>query len=107
MGWTHSRRCHKNTFEKGYTMNIIQKIKSFFKKKPKRRTLNETIEYINRNYHFNDFNEELIDEIYSLLLDYGKVNVTKISVYKYILNLDIDGKNKLCTVTEEGIIVIN
>jgi len=69
---------------------MFKKIKEFFKKdkKEKKLTLKEMIDFINKEYHFNDFNEELIDEIYSLLLDYGEISVQKINNKKFLIILN-------------------
>ena len=81
---------------------MLKKIKKFFGFGPKKPTLNEMIEFINKEYHFNQHDENLISEIYTLLLDYGSINVIKKSEHRYILELTCD-KIYTYEVTETGI----
>lgn len=78
----------------GILKNFFNKFRS--KKKP---TLNEMIEHINKEYHFNDFNDTLIDEIYSLLLNYGSIKIAKNDEQDFTLQI-----NELSySITEKGI----
>jgi len=79
---------------------MFKRIKKLFKKdkKVEKLTLNEMIDFINRKYYFNDFNEELVDEIYSLLLDYGNITVQKIDNKKYLISIN----EQLYLVSESG-----
>ena len=75
-------------------MNIFK----IFRKKPKKRTLEETEKFIQKNFYFNRFHEELIDEIYSLLLEYGNPFVEKINDRHFLITLN----GKTYKVTENG-----
>ena len=78
-------------------LKIIGKIGNIFKRTPKvtkptkptKPTLTEMLEYINKEYHFNQYDENLINEIYSKLIEYGSVKVRKESKYKYIMELKV------------------
>ena len=76
-------------------MKILKKIKDMFNKKQesKKLTLDEMVKYINKEYHFVLYDENLISEIYSKLIDYGTISVTKESKYKYIIELHIIDKD--------------
>jgi len=79
-------------------MKILKKIKNMFTKehnatKIKKLTLDEMVEYINKEYHFILYDENLISEIYSKLLDYGNLSVIKEDQYKYIIELRIIDKD--------------
>ena len=83
-------------------MNILKKIIQKFKPKPKPLTLEETLEKISSSYHFNSFDENLISEIYSLLLQYGMVKVFKIHDASYVLEVTVDNRTNTCRVTTDG-----
>lgn len=83
---------------------MIKFFKKFFRKKPKKLSLNEQIERINKEYFFNNFNDELIDEIYSILLNETIINNKNIKVKKlddFLYIIDID--NKHLQIDESGI----
>jgi len=63
-------------------MNIKKLLKKIFSKH-KKITREEAIQKINKFYHFKGFNENLVDEIYTLLNEYGPLQVSKINDHKY------------------------
>jgi hypothetical protein len=73
-------------------MSIISKIKGLFTTKPKviKLTQTEMVDFINKEYHFTLFEESLVDEIYSKMIEYGSVKVKKESKYKYVVEVTND-----------------
>lgn len=74
------------------------------KKVPEIITIDMMLNKINNKYHFNLFDENLINEIYTEMLEYGSIKVSKNSEYHYTLSLS-DNKSDdmyLCTVTQNG-----
>lgn len=95
--------------EKISSLRVLKRrILNFFKTKPEKLTLMEIIAKINKDYHFTSFDENLINEIYSILLDYGSMTVVKEEKYKYTLCLyqiitdNIDSKVEL-EISENGL----
>jgi len=89
-------------------LKIIEKIKKVFKpeQKQKEKTLQEMEEFIKNEYHYNNFQEELIDEIYSNLLKYGSVKVSKKSNSEFIIELTTDEVKKLYKVNYSGFEIV-
>jgi len=63
-------------------MNIKKLFKKIFQKH-KKITREEAIQNINNSYHFKNFNVSLIDEIYTLLNEYGPIQISKYNDFKY------------------------
>ncbi len=81
-----------------------------FNKPIKTRTLDETIEFINKSYHFNEYDENLVSEIYTLLLPYGDVNVVKNDEHDYfisVISTDLEASEvstvKTFTLVQDGL----
>jgi hypothetical protein len=85
-------------------MGILDKIKSmfgFFKPVQNKLTQEEMFNYINKEYHFTLFEESLVDEIYSKMIEYGSVKVKKESKYKYVVEVTND-KVTTYEITQKG-----
>jgi uncharacterized protein with von Willebrand factor type A (vWA) domain len=89
-------------------MNIINKIKSIFgsiepvEPTPVKLTQEEMVAHINKEYHFTVFEESLVDEIYSKMLDYGSIKVEKESKYKYVVEVTNDEGVVTYEITQSG-----
>jgi len=83
-------------------MGLLERIKKIFGPKKEKLTLDEMILFIQKDFHFNNFHEELIDEIYTLLSDYGTVNVIKDSDRRFIVMLDTLSESYEFIITDNG-----
>jgi len=88
---------------------LAKKLKNFFKPAPKKLTLMEMVSKINKENHFTEFDDNLVSEIYTALLDYGTPKVEKIETYKYYISLyeEFNDVGKIVTefeVTENGLL---
>ncbi len=92
-------------------MSLINKIKKnlekLFKKREKKLTLKEAIDFIDKSYYFSPLNDNLVDEIYTILLDYGSVKIAKVSDDLYIVEITQENKVSSFNITEIGISTIN
>jgi len=86
------------------TRVAIKRLKNVFKKKPKPLTLSKMLTFINKEYHFTQYDESLISEIYTKLMPYGTLKVINKGQYKYTIEI-IDNKNLVDSydVTQTGI----
>jgi len=86
------------------TRVAFKRLKNVFTPKPKPLTLPEMLEYINKEYHFVQYDESLISEIYTKLLPYGDLKVIVEGQYKYTIEIT-DKKNLVYAyeVTQTGI----
>jgi len=85
---------------------LIRKVKNFFKAKPKKLTLFEIITKLNKENHFEKFDENLINEIYTDLIKYGVPKVQKKSEYEYSITLYSKSSESIIArfeITENGI----
>lgn len=62
-------------------------------------TIHEKIDLINSKYHFTDFNESFVDEVYTILSENTEVKITRES--EYVFDIFVDGN--VFTLTENGI----
>jgi hypothetical protein len=87
---------------------FIKKILNYFKPKPKKLSLEEMVEKINKENHFENFDDNLISEIYTHFSEYGNVKVEKASEYKYYITIyqsdkDSEEFSTDFIVTEDGL----
>lgn len=52
-------------------------------------TIDEKIDFINKKYHFQDFNESLVDEVYTILSENTEVKITRES--EHVFDIFVDG----------------
>ena len=80
---------------------ILKKILSKLSKKERPLTREETIQKINNAYHFGNFNSNLVNEIYTKLVDYGPIHISKINNFEYDI---IFPDTVIYNLTERGLV---
>ena len=80
-------------------MNIIDKIINFFRPPKLKLTPEQRIELINKEYHFSSYDDNLIDEIYTKLINHCDIeNVTQLDAYNWVMFIN----GVKYSITEEG-----